>query len=245
MTKSKPKKSPSAKRILAIDIGGTGLKAAIVGPDGAFLVDRLRIDTPHPCPPKKMVPLLLKLVKPFTDFDRVAIGFPGFVRDGTVITAPNLGTKAWAGFDLAAVMQKKLGQPVLVLNDADMQGFAVIKGKGLEMVCTLGTGFGTAWFLDGRLLQHVDLTHMAVHAKYDMDNWIGDHTRKKIGDKHWNKRVEKLIPVLETVVNYDRLYLGGGNSQRIAFKLPRNVHLVSNDAGMEGGAFAWRALSKA
>ena len=127
-----------------------------------------------------------------------------------------------------------------LLNDADVQGVAVIAGKGLELVCTLGTGFGTAWFRNGELMPHMDLAHLAVHKKYDLDVYIGDKTRRKIGDGHWNKRVEKLIEVLETVFNYDRLYLGGGNSRCVKFGLPRNVSIVSNDAGMEGGAFAWR-----
>jgi polyphosphate glucokinase len=132
-----------------------------------------------------------------------------------------------------------LGKPTRLNNDADVQGLGVISGKGLELVCTLGTGFGTAWFRDGELMPHMELAHMPIHGKGDFDAYIGDVARKKIGNKEWNKRVKKLIPVLATVMNYDHLYLGGGNSRRIEFKLPRNVTLVSNDAGMEGSAFVW------
>jgi len=81
---------------------------------------------------------------------------------------------------------------------------------------------------------------LAVHKKYDLDVYVGDQTRRKIGKDRWNRRVKKLIAVLETVFNYDQLYLGGGNSRWVKFKLPRNITIVSNDAGMEGGAFAWR-----
>ena len=130
-------------------------------------------------------------------------------------------------------------KPVKLLNDADVQGLAVITGKGLELVCTLGTGFGTAWFRDGELMPHMDLAHLVMHRKDDFDRYIGDKTRKRIGDKAWNKRLRKLIVVLETVFNYDILHLGGGNSRCVDFKLPKNVRLASNDAGMEGGAFAW------
>ncbi len=172
-------------------------------------------------------------------YDHISIGFPGYVRDGKVFTAPNLGTKHWKGFPLAQAIAKKLGKPARLDNDADVQGLAVIKGKGLELVCTLGTGFGTAWFRDGELLPHMELAHMPIHHKTDFDGYIGEVERLKIGDKAWNERVKNLIPVLATVMNYDRLYLGGGNSQRINFKLPKNVSLVSNDAGMEGGAFVW------
>lgn len=185
------------------------------------------------------MPALLKLVKPLKGYDHVSIGFPGYVRDGKVFTAPNLTTEIWAGFPLARAIEKGLGKPTRLNNDADVQGLAVIKGKGLELVCTLGTGFGTAWFRDGELLPHMELAHMPIHHKKDFDGYIGEQERKKIGDKEWNKRMKKVIPILATVMNYDHLYLGGGNSSRIRFKLPKNVTLVSNDAGMEGGAFVW------
>jgi polyphosphate glucokinase len=240
MAKRRPSKSSAPERILAIDIGATGLKAAIIGADGAFLEEKIREKTPHPCPPKVLVAALAELVKPLGRFDCVTIGFPGYVKRGKVFTAPNLGTEAWCGFPLEAAMAKKFGKPVKLLNDADVQGLAVIEGKGLELVCTLGTGFGTAWFRDGELMPHMDLAHLAVHKKYDLDVYVGDQTRRKMGHRHWNRRVEKLIAVLATVFNYDQLYLGGGNSRWVKFKLPRNVTIVSNDAGMEGGAFAWR-----
>jgi polyphosphate glucokinase len=232
--------APAPERILAIDIGGTGLKAAIVGPDGHFLAERVRIRTPPKCTPKRMVPLLASLVKPLGAFDAVTIGFPGYVRGGRVFTAPHLGTEAWAGFALESAMRRVLRKPVRLLNDADVQGLAAIRGKGLEMVCTLGTGLGTAWFRDGELMPHMDLAHMAVHRKDDFDRYIGDRTRRKIGDRHWNRRVGKVIGMLRTVFNFDRLYLGGGNSGRVTLELPADVRVVSNDAGMEGGAFAWR-----
>ena len=235
-----PEKSDasSATKILAIDIGGTGLKAAIVDTKGNFLSQRLRVKTPKHPVPKKIVPALMKLVEPLKDYDHISIGFPGYVRDGKVFTAPNLD-KSWEGFALAHVIEKKLGKPTRLNNDADVQGLAVIRGKGLELVCTLGTGFGTAWFRDGELMPHMELAHMPIRHKADFDGYIGDRERKKVGDKEWNRRMKKLIPILHTVMNYDHLYLGGGNSRRIHFKLPRNVSLVSNDAGMEGSAFVW------
>jgi len=235
---SRARKSPVA-RILAIDIGGTGLKAAIVDTKGRFVTERLRVKTPKHRGPRTVVPALVKLVKPLSGYDHVSIGFPGYVRDGKVFTAPNLSTKHWAGFPLARTIERKLGVPARLNNDADVQGLAVIKGKGLELVCTLGTGFGTAWFRDGELLPHMELAHMPIHHKKDFDGYIGETERKKIGNQEWIKRVKKIIPILATVMNYDHLYLGGGNSSRIKFKLPDNVTLVSNDAGMEGGAFVW------
>lgn len=227
------------KRILCIDVGGTGMKAAVIAPSGKYLVERQRIKTPKRRKPRQIVKALAGLAAPMGAFDRVTIGFPGVVKHGRVISAPHFGTEDWKGFDLAGAMQSELGKPVKLLNDADVQGLAVIRGEGLELVCTLGTGFGTAWFRDGELLPHMDLAHLVVRKKDDFDIYVGDKTRRKIGNQHWNRRVRKLIGVLQTVFAYDRLYLGGGNSRCINFKLPRNVATVSNDAGMEGGAFAW------
>src|SRR5215475_8106042 len=235
----KPQRKSSAGNTLAIDIGGTGLKAAVVDAKGRFVTERVRVKTPKHSSPKNVVPALLELVAPLSGYDHVSIGFPGYVRDGKVFTAANLGTKQWANFPLARVIEKKLKKPTRLNNDADVQGLAVIKGRGLELVCTLGTGFGTAWFRDGELMPHMELAHMPIHHKGDFDAYIGDRERKEIGDKEWNKRVKAIIPILATVMNYDHLYLGGGNSSRIGFKLPKNVSLVSNDAGMEGGAFVW------
>jgi polyphosphate glucokinase len=233
---------PAAKRILCIDVGGSGLKAAIISPAGKYLAKRVRIKTPKARKPKDIVAALSNLVAPLGKFDHVTIGFPGAVSRGKVISAPNFGTADWKGFNLEAVMQKKLKAPVKLLNDADVQGLAVIKGKGLELVCTLGTGLGTAWFRDGELMPHMDLAHLAMNKKDDFDIIVGDKTRRKITSAHWNKRIKKLIGVLQTVFNYDHLYLGGGNSACVKFTLPRNVTIVSNDAGMEGGAFAWSRI---
>jgi polyphosphate glucokinase len=235
---------PAAKRILCIDMGASGLKAAIFSPSGKVLAKRVRVKTPKDRRPGKIVAALTKLVAPLDRFDHVTIGFPGVIRDGKVITAPNFGTKDWKGFALAAAMQKKLKAPVKLLNDADVQGLAAIRGKGLELVCTLGTGLGTAWFRDGELMPHIDLAHLAMRKTDDFDVIVGDKARRKIGNHHWNRRVKKLIAVLQAVFNYDHLYLGGGNSSCVKFKLPRNVSIVSNDAGMEGGAFAWSRPSK-
>ncbi len=236
---AKPQPSNANTRILGIDVGGSGLKAAILNPKGKMLTERVRIKTPAGCEPKQMVDLLIALVASLGAFSRIAVGFPGYVRDGKVFTAPNLGTEAWAGFDLAGALETALKAPVRLVNDADMQGLAAIQGKGLELVCTLGTGFGTAWFRDGELLPHMELAHVPFHHGKDIDAFIGEHAREKLGDKKWNKRVEKLIAVLSVVMNYDNLYFGGGNSAKVTIDLPKNVSIVPNEDGLKGAAFAW------
>ncbi len=148
-------------------------------------------------------------------FDRVSAGFPGAVRDGRIITAPHFPHGAWAGFDLAGALAEALGKPTRVLNDAEVQGFGVISGKGLEMVLTLGTGAGTALFQDGRLAPHLEFAHHPVRGKKTYNQYVGRDALKKIGGKRWNKRVGRVIEILHALVHYDVLYIGGGNSKRI------------------------------
>jgi polyphosphate glucokinase len=230
----------AATPILAIDIGGSGLKAAILSSEGEMLTERLRVETPHPCKPDELVDALVKLVEPLTGFDRVSVGFPGVVRNGKIVTAPNLGTEDLAGLDLAGALQQRLGKPVRVINDADMQGFGAIEGKGLEMVVTLGTGFGSALFMDGELAPHLEIAHLPFRNDKTYDQQIGDKARKKVGKKEWNRRVKRAIKSLRVLTHFDKLYIGGGNADRIKFELDPDVTIISNDCGVKGGAWLWR-----
>ncbi|MFC0574214.1 ROK family protein [Paraburkholderia solisilvae] len=237
----------SSERILAIDVGGTGLKAAIIDGHGKMIGDRVRVATPHPCTPQQMVDTLATLVKPLLAQQhptRMSIGFPGVVRDNCVLTAPNIGDEGWHGVPLADMLAKRVGNvPVRMINDAEMQGFAAIQGHGLEFVLTLGTGAGTALFRDGELMPHLELAHHPVSKHGTYDEYVGAHAREAVGDKRWNKRVEKIIGILQRLVNYDRLWIGGGNAVNLTFALPGNVAVVSNAAGIEGGAKLWHPRS--
>jgi polyphosphate glucokinase len=227
-------------KILAIDIGGTGLKAALIDARGKFVGKRHRTDTPDPCPPKMMVKALVDLVKPLKGYSKIALGFPGVVRGHKVITAPHFGNELWHGFDLGGVLSRKLKKPLRMINDAEMQGLAVIEGKGLEMVVTLGTGFGTAVFDHGELAPHMEIAHIPARGGKTYNQWIGDKELKKIGRKKWGRRVRETIEIMHTLLNYDHLYIGGGNAKKINFKLPRHVSRVDNAAGIEGGAMLWK-----
>jgi polyphosphate glucokinase len=227
-------------RILAIDIGGTGLKAAILSADGDMLTERLRIETPHPVTPDVLLKALVELIDPFRDYDFVSVGFPGVVNKGKIITAPNLGTKELKGFDLGLSLEKQLGRPVRVLNDADMQGYAAVSGEGIEMVITLGTGFGSALFLDGDLAPHLEIAHLPFRDNKTYDEQLGDKARKKIGKKKWNRRVARAIKTLRTLTNFDKLYIGGGNASKLNFKLDPDVQIITNECGVKGGAWLWR-----
>lgn len=225
---------------LAIDIGGTGLKASVVDKDAQMLTDRVRLPTPVGAPPQRIVEVLAGMVAPLGAFDRVSVGFPGVVRDGRVLTAPNLGNDLWQGYELARELGVVLGKPVRVANDADLQGLAVIAGKGVEMVITLGTGFGTGLYLDGRLGPHLEIAHHPFRHGETYDEQLGNAARKAIGGVRWNKRVKKAIGNLRQLTNFDHLFIGGGNAKKINFALDPDVTAVSNEAGMKGGVALWR-----
>jgi polyphosphate glucokinase len=228
-------------RTLAIDIGGTGIKAALLDDAGSLIGERQRVPTPpKPVTPGDLVRAIDEVAAPLGTYERVSVGFPGYVRDGRVITAPNLGTDALAGFDLQSVLAEHLGKPVRVLNDADVQGFGAIKGEGLEMVLTLGTGAGTALFRDGEIMPHLELAHHPVSGNKTYEEYIGNAARKKKGRKAWNKRVAKVIDILREVVRFDHLYLGGGNAKDITFPLPPDVTIVPNTDGLTGGIRLWQ-----
>ncbi|HEY5207846.1 MAG TPA: ROK family protein [Stellaceae bacterium] len=233
----------AAPGILGIDIGGTHLKAGVVDGGGHLLAETQRIDTPYPCPPAVMIDALVALARPLPPYDRISIGFPGVVRDNRVLTAPHYGTPQWADFPLAAELSRRLhGAPAKLINDAEMQGLFVIAGQGLELVLTLGTGAGTGLFRDGDLMPHLELAQHPLHKKKTYNDYIGDKALKKIGAERWNRRVQKTIDILFSLLHYEHLFIGGGNSTHVSGELPASITLVSNDAGIEGGAALWRDL---
>src|SRR5215831_11072533 len=234
------KRAPLADqpRTLAIDVGGTHLKAVVLNLKGKLLVEEVFIDTPHPCPPKTLLKAIDRFVASLPAFDRVSIGFPGFVRRGIIVTAPHLGTRPWTDFPLAEALTTRLAKPVRVLNDADVQGFGLIRGRGLEMVLTLGTGVGTALFRDGDLMPHLELAHHPIHNNKTYDEYLGDDVLRRKGVKKWNRRVHKTITILRSLVHYDVLHIGGGNASKITDP-PDDVKIGSNQAGLTGGIRLW------
>ena len=227
-------------RTLSIDIGGTGLKCSVLDASGKMMHDRVWRATPHPCPPATMIAELTAMAQDLPAYDRISAGFPGAVRDGKVITAPHFPDPEWEHFDLAAALGEALGKPARVLNDAEVQGYAVISGQGLELVLTLGTGAGTALFDGGRLAPHMEFAHHPAHGKKTYNEYIGRDALRKVGKKKWNKRVHRIIEILDSLIHYDRIYIGGGNSEKVELPLPANATIVSNEAGITGGIALWR-----
>ena len=230
---------PAEPRTLSIDVGGTRLKAGILDTSGAMVNGPVRVNTPNPRGPKDVVALLVELVAGLGPFDRISVGFPGVVRAGRTLTAPNFGTELWHGYPLGADLAKRLGKPARVLNDASVQGLGVIAGVGLECVITLGTGFGFALFQDGKLAPHLEVGQHPVAKKKTYDKYLGNAALHKVGRAKWNKRLRKALGFLDTLVTYDTLLIGGGNAQVIDFTLPPNVQLVPNTAGITGGVKLW------
>jgi polyphosphate glucokinase len=156
------------------------------------------------------------------------------VRCGVTETAANLH-RDWIGFDLETTLSKHLQKPVRVINDADMQGFGAVAGKGVELVITLGTGFGSALFVDGKLVPNMEMGHHQFRKGETYEEQLGRATLEEIGDKKWNRRLKKAIISLQDLFNYDYLYIGGGEAVRVNLLLPLNVKLIPNITGLLGG----------
>jgi polyphosphate glucokinase len=235
------KNTPSQLKILSIDIGGSHIKATILNQKGELKMDYDKIVTPAPASPDNLIKAIKTLVKDFPAYDKISVGFPGYVKNGIIKTAPNLDTTLWVDVNLTKKLSEALGKPVRIVNDADMQGLGVVDGKGLEMVITLGTGFGTALLMNGHLLPHLELAHHPFKAGTSYDKYVGERALEKEGKEKWNKRMQKVFKVLKTVFNYDYLYIGGGNSDKLNFKLDKNMKIVTNADGIKGGARLWQS----
>lgn len=237
--KTAREKAAPGPSTLAIDIGGTGLKALILGPDGKPLTERQRVPTPRPATPMAVLGALKKLIAPFGGFDRVSVGFPGVVEEGVTKTAHNLH-KSWAGFELAQELSKATGRPVRVLNDAGVQGFGVIEGRGVEMVLTLGTGMGCALYVDGKYVPNLELAHHPFRHGKTYEEYVGSAALKRVGYKKWSKHVERALQQLQPIFNPRKIYLGGGNAKLLDIPLPKNVQITENVAGLLGGFALWK-----
>ena len=227
-------------RTLCLDVGGTGLKASVLDPRGRLLAEPVRVPTPYPCTPRVLAAALAALARSLPPFDRVSAGFPGVVREGRVMTAPHFGNELWRGCRFAAALARRLGKPVRLLNDAEVQGLAAISGQGLELVVTLGTGVGTALFRDGKLAPHLELAHHPAARGLTYNEYIGDRARRRIGDRRWNRRVRSALDQLRTLINFDQVHVGGGNALRLKLPPQPGLRISSNLDGILGGIALWR-----
>ncbi len=240
-------------RTLTIDCGGTGLKAAVVDIGDQMLSACVRVSTPYPCPPERLVDTLAELVAPLPAYDRVSVGLPGIIRAGRVLTTPHYVTAAgpftarrddlvaaWTGCDIASALELRLGHPVRAANDAVMHGLAVVSGQGFEVMMTLGTGLGFAMYFSGQVLPKVEMSAHPLRKGQTYDERLGDLARQRIGPQRWNKRVAGAIATLRPVFWWERLYLGGGNARRLTIDLGDDVTIVPNAVALIGGVRLWQ-----
>jgi len=240
--------------VLGVDIGGSGIKGAMVDAEtGKLLTERVRIKTPRPSTPKAVIGTISKLVKQFDYSGPLGVGFPAIITDGTVRTAANVHRK-WIGYNGVRGITKTTGLPVTLLNDADAAGKAEMRfgaGQscpGAVMILTLGTGIGTALFVDGKLWPNTELGHIYLRGmKTDAENYASDRARsdEKLSWKKWANRLDEYLLYLEMLFSPALFILGGGVSkspQRFIPHLSVQTKVVPaqlrNEAGIIGAAYA-------
>ncbi|MBN2613384.1 MAG: ROK family protein [Bacteroidales bacterium] len=243
------------KKILGIDIGGSGIKGAPVNTKtGKFLEKRYRIETPNPATPDAVASVIKKMTGHFKWKGPVGCGFPAVVLNGVVKTASNID-KSWIGTDACELFTNTVGLPVMVINDADAAGLADVRfgaGKGVKgsiLMLTIGTGIGSAFFTQGRLLPNTELGHLILNGK-NAEKYASDATRKKekLSWEDWGSRLNEYLLEMERLFYPELIIIGGGMSK----KMDKFAHLLTvktrvapasllNDAGIIGAAMAIRA----
>jgi polyphosphate glucokinase len=244
--------------ILGIDVGGSGIKGAIVRTEtGEFIKERYRIDTPTPAKPEAMEKAVAEMIKHFDWHGKIGVGFPTVVKKGVCYSAANIH-KSWIGANIEEIFSKASGCPVKALNDADAAGIAEMRfgagkgiNKGVILVLTLGTGIGSAIFVDGHLMPNVEFGHLEMKGKdAEKRASAGVRQQKKLSWKDWGKRLNEYLKMVDSLINPDLIILGGGVSSRYGkyqqFLSVRSRIVTAeflNNAGIVGAALAAEELS--
>ncbi len=240
--------------ILGIDIGGTGVKGALVNATSGELVsERERIDTPRPATPAAVIEVVHELVHRFEHQGPLGVGYPGVILEGHTMTAANLDA-GWIGFAAAAAIQQTTGLPTTLVNDADAAGIAEMRFgagqsvNGVVMVFTLGTGIGSALFVDGKLVPNTELGHVFLRNQtIDAEKYTSERARieEKLKWQEWAGRLDEYLHLMEDLFWPSLIILGGGASKDHEKFIP---HLtlrtkvvpaeLRNEAGIIGAAMA-------
>jgi polyphosphate glucokinase len=244
--------------ILGVDIGGSGIKGAPVDTQtGVLTAPRYRIPTPIPAKPRAVANVVAELVKHFEWQGAIGCGFPAVVRDGVTLTAANVHPR-WIEKQASKLFAQKTGCPVVVVNDADAAGLAEMAfgagmgQKGVVLMITIGTGLGSALFIDGKLLPNTEFGHLKIRDK-DVELRASDAVRqeKMLTWKAWAKRFDEFLLTMENLFWPDLIILGGGVSK----KSEKFIHLLTvqtkvvpaqllNDAGIIGSAMAAKGIAE-
>jgi polyphosphate glucokinase len=243
-------------QILGIDIGGTGIKGALVEiSSGVMETERLRILTPDPAKPHAVAAVVTQIAKEFEWSGAIGCGFPGVVRRGVTLTAANVH-KQWIGLDAAHLFSQATGCGVVVVNDADAAGLAEVSYgagrnvRGVVLVVTVGTGLGTALFLDGMLVPNTELGHIEIDGQdAELNASDAARQREKLSWKKWSKRFNHYLETLERLFWPDLFILGGGAVSKadrfmpsLNLRTPVVTAELGNNAGIIGAAMAAKRL---
>ncbi len=239
--------------ILGIDIGGSGVKGAIVNTrTGELVSERLRIPTPQPSTPKNIAKTVKKLVNQFDYKGTVGCSFPTVIINGKATTSGNID-ELWLNTQVDKLFKKKTGLPFIVYNDADLAGMAEMRmgaGKGLKgmvIMVTIGTGLGTGIFYNGRLVPNIELGRVLGKDGQPIEFYAGDKARKenKLSWEDWGKRFDFFLNHINRVFSPNYFILGGGASKKfdlyknqITVDLPIKIAHFKNNAGIIGAAMA-------
>ncbi len=239
-------------QVLGIDIGGTGIKGALVETEtGELVTERYRLLTPRPSKPKKVASVVAEIVRHFDWHGPVGCGFPAVVKHGVVYTAANV-SKKWIGTDAEELLSEVTQCPITMVNDADAAALAEMRfgaGRdqdGVVLLITLGTGIGTAIFVSGHLLPNTELGHIEIEGK-DAEEWATDavHKQQKLSWEKWGKQVDKYLRTMEQLIWPDLIIIGGGASKKHEKFFPHftvQTKVVPaemlNEAGIVGAALA-------
>jgi polyphosphate glucokinase len=245
------------KRVLGIDVGGSGIKGAIIDTkSGKLQTDRFRIPTPSPANPEQVVDVINQVVKHFEWNGAVGVGFPAVVQNGIAKTAANID-KSFIGTNIESLISRKTNCPVRVINDADAAGFAEMKfgagkeHKGVVMLVTIGTGIGTVLFSKGKLVPNTELGHIIMKNGIEGEVYASDATRQKLNLtwKEWALRLDEYLNYIESLFWPDLFIVGGGVSKNEHKFMP---HLtiksrvvpaqLQNYAGIIGAAVAAKKM---
>ena len=237
---------------LGIDVGGTGIKGAVVNTDsGELVTERHRVRTPRPASPKAVISAISDVASQFGWRGPMGCGFPAVIKAGVVYTATHV-SKKWLGVNIDESLAEATGCPVVSLNDADAAGLAEMRfgagrGRGgVVLVLTLGTGIGSAPFFDGKLLPNTEFGHLEIHGM-EAEDWAADIVRKEsnLSWKKWAKRVNECLIALHTLMWPDLIVVGGGVSKQYEkflpfLTVPTQVlpAQLRNEAGIVGAALA-------
>ncbi|MGO4918186.1 polyphosphate--glucose phosphotransferase [Maribacter sp. IgM3_T14_3] len=239
--------------LLGIDVGGSGIKGALVNSEtGEMLSERFRIVTPIPRTPDAMADVIAQIVTHFDYKGKVGCGFPTIIKNGVCKATGNLH-KSWLGVNVEELLEKKTGLDFTVINDADAAGYATMnygigKGeKGFVVMITIGTGLGSGAFLDGRLIPNFELGQIPYKKYSKIEKWAAGSAKDREGlsYKKWGKRFNTFLEYVELIVSPDLIIIGGGASKDFEeFKSKINIETkvvaaeLQNHAGIIGAAVA-------